>query len=107
MKKFDIEDIRFRTSMQKNRIADYINITEKLTTDPEKKQRLHAQECVCCYYISVMAGQGFTESKCYNCDVEMSFSTTSQDKLCDDCAKVFKACKHCGADINLKNRNKL
>ncbi len=107
MKKFDLEDIRFRPSMQKSRVVDYVNIVNNLTTDPEKKQRLHQQECVCCYYISVMAGQGFTESNCYNCDVLMSFSTTSQDKLCNNCATVFKVCKHCGADINYKMRNKI
>lgn len=107
MKKFDLEDVRFRTSIQKSRVIDYENITRKLLNDPEREQRLKSQNCVCCYYISVMAGQGFTSSKCNNCNVEMMFSTTSTDRLCESCAKEFKVCKHCGADLNLKQRNKL
>lgn len=107
MKKFDLEDIRFRTSIQKSRVIEHENITRKLVNDPEREQRLKEQECVCCYYISIMAGQGFTQSNCYSCDKLMQFSTTSQDELCSECAIKFKVCKHCGADINYKQRNKL
>lgn len=107
MKKFSIEYLSHRTAMQKSRVLDYGIITAKLVNDPDKEDRLKDQNCVCCYYIPTIAGQGFTDSNCANCDTKMTFSTTSTDKLCETCATKFDACKHCGADINYKTRYRL
>ena len=36
-----------------------------------------------------------TTSKCENCTKELHFETTNIDKLCDNCSKATKKCKHC------------
>lgn len=103
MKKFDIEEVRYRTMMQKSRLESY----QKLLTDPDKIKRISEQECVICYYGSKIGGAAMTNSNCGLCDTVMRFGSTCVDKLCKDCADKHKLCKHCGADINYKNRNKL
>lgn len=109
MKKFDLEDINFKTRMQKWRFKDTIKLAELYTTDPEKEQRLKELNCICCYrgYNITIAGQAFTNSNCANCNEEMTFSNTNVDKLCNKCAIQYDVCKHCGADMNYKERNKL
>ena len=103
MKKFDLEDVRYRTHMQKDRLESY----EKFFTDLEKIKRIAEQECVLCYYNSKIGGAAMTNSDCGLCEKAMMFGSTNVDKLCADCAKNHDLCKHCGADINLKKRNKL
>ena len=103
MKKFDLEDVRHRTYMQKSRLESY----RKLLEDPEKTKRLDAQECVVCYYSGKIGGAAMTDSECGLCDKTMHFGSTNVDRLCIECSKTHDLCKHCGADMNYKNRNKL
>lgn len=103
MKKFDLEDVRFRTSIQK----DWLDKCKKYFDDPDKIKRLAEQECVVCYYTSRIAGQAFTNANCKLCDVVMQFHTTATDRLCIACAKEHSLCKHCGADIHYRKRNKI
>jgi len=103
MKKFDLEDVRYRTHMQKDRLESY----KKFFDDPDKLKRLEEQECVICYYNSKFGGAAMTDSNCGLCETKMNFGSTNVDKLCTDCSKMHELCKHCGADINYKKRNKL
>lgn len=99
-------DINHRTfvnrSWQKQLIRNYENITK----DPEKENRLKLYFCKKCYYTNgqYLAGQGFTQTNCISCGVEMLFPNTLCDALCEKCAMKYKACRHCHADLNDKNR---
>lgn len=105
MKEFNLEEeIAFRTRMQKYRFKEIVTLGNLFNRDPDNDERIKEQLCICCYYQSTIAGQAFTDSKCVNCNKEMTFSTTSVDKLCEDCAKANNVCKHCCADINYKDR---
>lgn len=107
-KKFNIqEEIEFRTRMQKYRFKETIDLANKFDKDPKVNERLKEQECIVCYYQTQIVLHAFTDSNCVNCDVKMTFSNSSTDKLCEDCAKQHNCCKHCGADINYEERNKL
>lgn len=103
MKKFDLDDILFMTRMQKYRLASYKQIIE----DANKKERQSSKECVICYYDSKIGGAAMTSANCKICDATMTFGSTNVDKLCKKCASEHALCRHCGADINLKQRKKM
>lgn len=103
MKKFDLDTVRFNTQAQKDRLKTYSDFLN----DPKRDERREAQLCVLCYYDSRFAGQAFTQSECAKCQREMHFHTTSQDYYCQACAKEHRLCKHCGSDVELKDRKKL
>lgn len=80
---------------------NYINsLTIKLLnyySDPDKKQRLSAGLCKCCYYVNNtrIGGSAITHNECENCGKDMSFGNTCVDALCQKCAVELKHCKHC------------
>ena len=103
MKKFDLEEVRYITHIQKDRLETF----QKYLSDPDQQKRLDDQECVICYYGTKIGGAAMTDSNCVICDTKMNFGSTNVDKLCTTCAKNHDLCKHCGADVNYRNRNKL
>lgn len=78
-------------------------------SDPKRKERLEKPECICCFYIRTprIGGAAMTTQPCGKCEQNMMFGSTSTDMLCPDCAKKLKLCRHCGADLNLKDRRKI
>lgn len=75
--------------------------------DPERTDRLEDQQCQVCYYGSRIGGAAITTTECGICGVEMTFGNTNVDILCERCAREKNVCKHCGADMEYKNRRKL
>jgi len=75
---------------------------DKIPEDADKGRRVGMQECVICYYGMAVAGKAITYRDCENCGVEMQFTNTCTDRLCLDCARKLKVCRHCAADIDLK-----
>lgn len=85
--------------------SDFIRRSEQklernLRTDPNKDERLHAQQCRKCFYTTSFGGAAITVSKCDNCGKEMTFGSTNVDVFCMDCAIKLNACRHCGNDVN-------
>ena len=107
MKKFDLEDVKHTTYLQKERLKMHVKLTELYLSDPEKERRLAKQECVICYYGTRIGGAAMTQSNCKLCDTTLQFSSTNVDRLCKPCAKEHGLCKHCSADIEYKERKKL
>ncbi len=102
-KTLTLDDVKHRTWMQKGRLEHF----QKIVNDTDKKNRLENQECVCCHYDSKMGGAAMTKTNCSMCEKEMHFGSTSIDRLCKECAKEHGLCKHCGADMDYKQRRKL
>ena len=75
-----------------------------LQEDPSKSLRLLRQECVCCYYDARVGGSALTKSSCIGCERNMVFPSTCTDRLCEDCAREYNLCRHCGSDMELKIR---
>lgn len=73
-------------------------------TDPHRKERHEAQECVICFGGSRIGGASCTTVECGLCGEDIHFGSTCVDVLCLECARKAKLCKHCGADIDLVNR---
>lgn len=105
--KIDIPRIVNHTHFVKVRMENTISLAEKFKTDPDKKERHKKQECPVCFYInSRMGGAMMTTVVCATCDEVMRFSNTSTDILCLKCAKRTGLCRHCGADVDVKERRK-
>lgn len=103
MKKLDLETVRFRTATAVHRLRHF----EMVVNDTKSAERKDALECRMCFYDSKIGGAAMTNSNCVICDVDMTFGNTNVDALCTKCAKDHRLCKHCGADVELKNRNAL
>jgi hypothetical protein len=102
-RQFTLTDV-LNNSASKRR---YIEGFKKYFEDPEKTQRIQDQNCIYCYYSGKIGGAAMTTCYCGLCKKEMIFGTTSTDALCRDCAKNHNLCKHCGADMEYKQRRKI
>lgn len=92
----------------KRLIEGTLKNAEDLKTDPDKKVRLEKNECKSCFYLNGrMGGSVMTERPCGICDEPMSFGSTCTDVTCTSCAHKNMLCKHCGGDIDSKNRRKI
>jgi len=86
---------------------DRLEWAKRLIEDAEKDERKQKQECVVCYFSKRVGGAMTTKVECAYCDRVMTFGNTCTDVMCIDCARKRRLCKHCGADIELKNRRKI
>ena len=98
--------IERRNFDHKDRIRHYKGWLERVTEDSRRKQRLAEQECVICFEGSRIGGSAVTKWTCAFCGKQGWAGNTAVDVLCQDCATEHGLCKHCGADIDLKNRRK-
>ena len=57
-----------------------------------------------CFGGSRIGGAAMTRWTCAFCGKQAWCGNTAVDVLCHDCAAEHGLCKHCGADIDLKNR---
>lgn len=96
-KDLTLEDINFRTRMNKFWEDDITLLAHRIKTDPYKKER---ELCLKCYYSGAMAGQAFTEYACSLCHKVELHHNTSTPILCLDCAKEKKLCANCGGTIS-------
>ena len=103
----DLSEISWETERGKDRVSYYRSMLKKIDEDKEKERRLEQSECFLCFYEkSRIGGSACTQVQCAFCNKVLSSGTTNIDKMCVDCAKKAGLCKHCGADVNLKNRRK-
>lgn len=100
---WSIDDVLFATGARK----DHFDRMTRMVNDVTCDQRRDAQECPVCFYSQKIGGASMTESKCSMCGKELIFGNTNTDELCIGCATVHGLCKHCGGDIELKQRRKL
>lgn len=65
-------------------------------------------QCKYCTFIRPdrIGGAAMTEASCGLCQKPLMFGSTCTDRLCPDCARNNGLCKHCGADLELKDRRK-
>lgn len=85
-----------------------IQLAKDLQNDPENKNRLSESECLVCYYGQRgMHTNAFVYTNCQCCNKELQFVNSDTDKTCLECAINHKLCKHCGSDIQYKNRRKI
>lgn len=96
------ENAKHEAEMHEHYISAYRERLSMYDNDAEKKERRAEQLCRYCYYTGkyAMAGQAFRYTLCVDCGKQMTFATTSTDRLCPDCAKKRNLCKHCGAEMD-------
>lgn len=99
-KKWDKEEKEFRTRLNQIKIEDARKFIEKIDNDPDKDERLSLQICKVCYYTKRISLQAFTNTSCGCCNVDMIFPNSDIDSLCERCARINNACKHCGGEMD-------
>jgi len=103
----DAATIQFQTSGVVERLRAYRSLLAKIDADAERTKRLAACECPMCFYErSRIGGCALTSAQCAFCDETLHSGNTNIDVTCQACAKIAGICKHCGADVDLKNRRK-
>lgn len=105
-KKIDLVSVEWANGRQLNRIDHALKLVEKINTDPHRKERLKESECLLCYKESRVSCAACSDRPCGICEKRLTAGNTDVDVLCLECAKKSKLCKHCGADIDYKNRRK-
>lgn len=91
--------------------AMYVDETLKRVTalqnDSEQEQRLRAHFCKSCFYVlSAIGGAAMTTQPCACCGKDQLYGSTYTDALCLDCAKEHTLCKHCGGDLDMRERRR-
>lgn len=99
-KKWNKREKEFQTSMNQLKFREAKRLVEKIENDPEKEERLNQQVCKICFYSSLAAFCAMTYANCGVCNNETLYSSSDFDKLCQRCATMHEACKHCGGEMD-------
>jgi hypothetical protein len=100
---FDKEKVNNRTRRSLSWAKHILKKAEAVEIDAKKEQRLRAQRCKTCFYIDDgIGGQAITRSKCDICEKEVINASTDVDYICEECAKEYNLCRHCGGSIDMQ-----
>ena len=99
----DLCEVLYRSTTAR----EMVDLCRRQGNDEDKAARILAQECQGCFYLRKAGGAMMTSRQCGLCDTEVHSCNTCIDRLCTDCARKNRLCKHCGGDIDMKQRRKL
>ena len=97
---------RHQKDVKFNHNRHFLNI-KKVVTDYEKDEKIEYrrkhQECKYCTYVdSKIGGSAISVSQCYICGKDIFNGSTNVDYCCNECAKKYNICKHCGNNMDWK-----
>lgn len=104
--KFDRMLLLNATCRANRRVEDALELARKLQEDPDRKARLAAQRCKSCFYFRSMGGSSCTTQPCACCAKPEGYGSTNTDVFCLACAKEHDLCKHCGGDLEMRERRR-
>lgn len=101
--KIDRVSIERKNSFNKHHIQ---STRERLAAFDSYKVNKDTDLCGYCavFMPDRIGGSVMTTVCCAVCEKDMMFSNTNTDVLCSECAIENQLCKHCGGDVELKNR---
>ena len=82
------------------RMDDILMKAQNITNDPKRAERLEANLCLRCFYLSNprLGGAAITTRDCGGCGTEMRFGSTATDAMCHSCSTSKGLCRQCGAE---------
>ena len=97
---------RHQKDVKFNHNRHFLNI-KKVVTDYEKDEKIEYrrkhQECKYCTYVdSKIGGSAISVSQCCICGKDIFNGSTNVDYCCNECAKKYNICKHCGNNMDWK-----
>ena len=106
----ELKKINSIAAYQQSKLNQYLKSAIKISLDAEKMQRLEAQLCPACWYLShdIISGQAFTDWTCKLCGTKETYSNTNTPQLCKVCAQRFGLCISCGGTLDnkqIENKN--
>ena len=106
-RRLDKGPIEHANNSHKQSFEYYRRMVDAFVNDPRKDERLAEELCISCFYNkSRIGGARCTSNQCAFCDTVLHSGNTCVDVMCLDCAKKTGLCRHCGCDLELKNRRK-
>lgn len=99
-KKWSKQEKEFKTNMNQLKIKEIKKLADQIENDPNKVERNDQQICKVCFYHKKVALCVMTLYNCGVCDDEILHSNSDVDKLCQRCATMHEACKHCGGEMD-------
>lgn len=92
-------------SLHKEKLNFWRRLLAQIDSDPQHKERIAMSQCGMCFYEKSRIGAATcTEVQCAFCDVILHSGNTNIDILCLECAANAGLCRHCGCDLDFKNR---
>ena len=100
--KVDKARVSSQTHWAKKGVRKHIEASERAKYDVERDKRLEENLCPFCFYIhtSRIGGAAITTKPCGVCGKDMTFSSTSTDDVCPECAKEHGICKRCASVVD-------
>jgi len=97
------------TNFNISRVNSALELAKNFATDPDLKIRKSKNKFLCkvCYYGKRIAGAAMTTSFCGWCGKELLSGSTDTHKLCLECSREHSLCRHCGGDIDLRNKRRI
>lgn len=95
-----------RTLRAKQQVNDTLKRAKEIENDTRKDERKVAQRCKACFYFTGFAGAAMTMQPCMSCHSPEQYGSTNTDALCLSCAREFDLCKHCGGDLEMRERRR-
>lgn len=104
--KIDRASVELATARAKDYVAATAELCRKFIEDPEREVRVAKCYCISCHYMRHLGGASMTIRPCGLCGEDHVYGSTYTDALCKPCALKNGLCKHCGGDVEMKNRRK-
>jgi hypothetical protein len=88
-------------------LRDLLERARRAEQDVDRQARLAKGFCVSCHYvIGRIGGAAMTSQPCACCLAPQMYASTNTDALCLPCAKEHSLCKHCGGDLDMRERRR-
>lgn len=105
--RFDKYSMVNASSLAKYYVEEALRRADNIRLDSDMVERLSLQECKACFYVmGRIGGAAVTTQPCACCGVNQSYGSTCTDALCLNCAKEYSLCKHCGGDLDMRERRR-
>ncbi len=75
------------------------NPGDAVSADSRYRERLAVGECIACFYGPRVGRPAISEELCMCCGKVQLFSGVNNGVICIQCAKMYRLCRHCGADL--------
>lgn len=94
------------TERARSRVHAWIKLSNDVTLDIRRLERLDRSSCKACFYGVRVGGRSMTDQPCMCCGKDELYSSTDTDVLCIQCAEKHSLCKHCGGDLEMCNKRR-
>jgi hypothetical protein len=94
------------TSRAKRQVEDALRRAREVEEDLGSEERLRQGFCKACFYWPRLGGAAITSRPCMSCLEDQQYPSTDTHVLCASCAQEHGLCRHCGGDVEMRERRR-